>query len=89
VEPGHALVHELAATVEVDAGPHVFMLVNAHAHPENEATVGEVLEGGGLLGHDGGRTERQLQDTRPKSGRLVVTAATASVVKASAMGCGQ
>src|SRR5258708_278803 len=61
-KPRHALVHEEAAPAVVDAGAHVLVLVDAHAHAEDEAAAGEVLEGGGLLGHDGGGAQGQLQD---------------------------
>ena len=51
----------------VDAGPHVLGLVDAHAQPEDEAPAGEELERGGLLGHDGGGPQGQLEDAGPES----------------------
>ena len=73
----------------VDAGPHVLGLVAADAETEDEAPAGEELEGGGLLGHGGGGRRGSCRMQVPSSGRVVVTAATASVVSASPMGWGQ
>ena len=67
-QPGDALVHQVTAAVVIDAGAHVLGLVDAHAQPEDEAPAGEKLERGGLLGHDGGRPQGQLQHARPQHG---------------------
>ena len=61
---GDALVHEPAAPVEVDAGLHVLRLVATHAETEDEASTGEELESGRLLGHGGDGSQGQLQDAR-------------------------
>ena len=73
----------------VDAGPDVLGLMDADAQAEDEAAAREELERRGLLGHDGGRPQGQLEDAGPQGGPGRVTAATASVVKASPIGWGQ
>ena len=52
----------------VDAGPLVLALVDADAEAEDEAPAGEQLEGGGLLGHDGGLAQGQLEHAGPQQG---------------------
>ena len=65
-QPGHALVHELAPAVVVDAGPLVLVLVDAHAEPEDEAPAREELERSGLLGHGGRTAQGELQHAGPE-----------------------
>ena len=66
---GHPLVHEPPAAGEVDPGALVLAPVDSHAEPEDEAATREELEGGRLLGHGAGTSQRQLEHAGPERRR--------------------